>query len=269
MDIKAFKMDGLGNDFIIIDRRKNSISINKEKIIELGKRDNIGFDQIIFIEKEEVPYIPITIFNSDGEEVSACGNGSRCVAKILFEEQKKDHVGLKTSNRIIKANKISEFSVRIAIGPPIFEWQSIPLSENQDHKNINLNINGQEYKEGFALNVGNPHVVYFVKNCFEYDLKKIGPLIENHKLFPEKVNVTFAQVKDKNNIIVNVWERGAGLTKACGTAACATAVAGFEKGLNDHNSNIHFKKGFLNIEYDGVISMTGPVSNIKEIKIKL
>ena len=117
--------------------------------------------------------------------------------------------------------------------------------------------------------MGNPHIVFFVEDCFKYDLKKIGPLVECHELFPEKINVTFAQKKDSSNILVNVWERGAGLTKACGTAACATAVVAFEKGYAGNNTNIHFKEGFLNIQYDGLILMTGPVSDIKEIKIKL
>ena len=111
---------------------------------------------------------------------------------------------------------------------------------------------------------------FFLKfYCYKYNLKQIGPLIENHKLFPKKINVTFAQIKDSNNILVNVWERGAGLTKACGTAACATGVVAFEKKIAGNNNNIYFKEGFLNIEYDGIISMTGPVSDIKEIKIKL
>ena len=272
MDIKAFKMDGLGNDFVIIDRRKNPISINKEKIIELGKRDNIGFDQLIFIDEIDnaVPnYNPITIFNSDGHEVEACGNGSRCVAKILCDEEKKEEAVIVTSNRILKAQRISENSIRLAMGEPSFEWKTIPLSKNIDHKKINLRINDLELKDGFALNVGNPHIVFFVDDCFKYDLNKIGPLIENHEMFPEKINVTFAQIKDSTNILVNVWERGAGLTKACGTAACATGVVAFEKKLTGNNTNIHFKDGFLNIKYSHVISMTGPVSNIKEINIKL
>ena len=250
MDINAFKMDGLGNDFIIIDRRKNPISINKEKIIELGRRDNIGFDQLIFIDQinnDAKDHNPITIFNSDGLEVEACGNGSRCVAKILCDEQKKDEIKIITSNR----------------------WKKIPLSKDVDHKNINLKINHMELKEGFAVNVGNPHVVFFVKDCFKYNLKEIGPIIENHELFPEKVNVTFAQIKDAKNILVNVWERGAGLTKACGTAACATGVVAFEKKLSGNNTNIHFKEGFLNIEYNGSISMTGPVSDIEKVRLKL
>ena len=111
------------------------------------------------------------------------------------------------------------------MGKPIFEWDKIPLSKKLDHSNITLNIDDKIFTNGFCLNVGNPHIIFFVKDCFEYDLKILGPKIENHELFPEKTNVTFAQVDDKNNITVNVWERGAGLTKACGTAACATAVA--------------------------------------------
>ena len=272
MDIKAFKMDGLGNDFVIIDRRKNPISINKEKIIQLGKRDNIGFDQLIFLDEidPQAPnYIPITIFNSDGEEVEACGNGSRCVAKLVCDEKKIEHTAVLAGDRVLKAQKISENSIRIVMGDPIFSWQKIPLSKNIDCKNINLKIGNEELKDGYALNVGNPHIVFFVEDCYKYNLKKIGPLIENHELFPEKINVTFAQIKDGSNIWVNVWERGAGQTKACGTAACATGVVAFEKKIAGNNNNIHFKEGFLNIEYDGIISMTGPVSDIKEIKIKL
>jgi len=272
MDIKAFKMDGLGNDFLIIDRRKNSISIDKEKIIELGKRDNVGFDQLIFIDEidNDAPsYNPITIFNSDGQKVEACGNGSRCVAKILCDEEKKEGAVIVTTNRILKAKKISENSIRLTMGEPIFDWKKIPLSKDINHKKINLKVNDLEFKDGFAVNVGNPHIVFFVDDCLKYDLRKIGPLIENHELFPEKVNVTFAQVKDTKNILVNVWERGAGLTKACGTAACATGVVAFEKKLTGNNTNIHFRDGFLNIKYNGIISMTGPVSNIKEININL
>ena len=272
MELKAYKMDGLGNDFIIIETKKrNPISISKEKIIELGKRDNIGFDQMIFVEEDDVipNHVSISIFNSDGDKVEACGNGSRCVAKIICDKKKVEYAVIHTSNRVLKAQKISNNNFRISMGEPTFDWKKIPLSKEIDHKKINLKINDIEFKEGFALNVGNPHIVFFVEDCFKYDLKKIGPLIENHKLFPEKVNVTFAQLKDFKNILVNVWERGAGLTKACGTAACAAGVVGFEKSITQNDTNIHFKEGFLNIFYDVAISMTGPVSDIKEIKIKL
>ena len=272
MEFKAYKMDGLGNDFLIIDRRKESISIKKDKIIELGQRNSIGFDQLIFIDEinNSAPsYNPITIYNSDGEKVEACGNGSRCVAKILCDQEDKETVIIATSNRLLKAQKISENSIRLKMGRPIFEWKEIPLSKEINNRDINIKINDLEFKNGFALNVGNPHIVFFVDNCFQYDLKKIGPLIENFKLFPEKINVTFAQMQNESNILVNVWERGAGLTKACGTAACATGVVAFEKNITGKDTNIHFKEGFLNIKYNEEISMTGPVSDIKEIQIRL
>jgi len=269
--INAYKMDGLGNDFIIIDRRESSINLTKEKIIELGNRANIGFDQIIFIEKEKDNSYPITIFNSDGGEVSACGNGSRCVAYLLGKNLNTKEIKLKTSNRILVAKIIKKFYVELEMGRPLFSSKDIPLSKTIDPGNISLNINDRTFTNGFSLNVGNPHIIFFVEDCFKYDLKFIGPKIENHDLFPEKTNVTFAQVIDKNNILVNVWERGAGLTKACGTAACATAVAAFKNKLIDNKVNIKFKEGLLNIKIDEStnIFMAGPVSEIKNIKINI
>ena len=269
--INAYKMDGLGNDFIIIDRRESSINLSKEKIIKLGSRTNIGFDQIIFIEKEKDNSYPITIFNSDGGEVSACGNGSRCVAYLLGKNLNTKEIKLKTNNRILNAKIIGNFDVELKMGKPLFGFDEIPLSKKINPGNIELNINGKTFSDGFCVNVGNPHIIFFVKNCFEYDLNILGPKIENHELFPEKTNVTFAQVDNKNNITVNVWERGAGLTKACGTAACATAVAAFVNKLTDNDVNIKFKEGILKIKYDENknIFMTGPVSEIKNIKIDI
>ena len=273
--INAFRMDGLGNNFIIIDRRKNSINISKEKIIELSNRvsfhRNIGFDQIIFIEAEVNKTFPITIFNSDGVEVSACGNGSRCVAYFLSKELNTKTIKLKTSNRFIDAKVIGDSDVQLEMGKPVFNWDKIPLIKKIDHDNITLNIDDKIFADGFCLNVGNPHIIFFVKDCFEYDLKILGPKIENHELFPEKINVTFAQVNDKNNITVNVWERGAGLTKACGTAACATAVASSIKKLTDNDIDIKFKEGSLNIKIDESLNITmkGPVSDIKYTKLEI
>jgi len=273
--INAFRMNGLGNNFIIIDRRKNSINISKEKILELSSQvsfhRNIEFDQLIFIEKEIDKAFPITIFNSDGSEVSACGNGSRCVAYLLSKDLNTKQIKLKTSNRYLDANIVRDFYVKLGMGKPIFNWDKIPLIKKLDHSNINLNIDDEIFNNGYCLNVGNPHIIFFVKDCFKYDLKILGPKIENHGLFPEKVNVTFAQIVDKNNITVNVWERGAGLTKACGTAACATAVASLLKKLTENDINIKFKEGTLNIKIDRDLSifMSGPVSDIKHTKLEV
>jgi len=273
--INAFKMNGLGNNFIIIDRRKNSINISKEKIIELGNRvsfhRNIEFDQMIFIEKEVDKAFPITIFNSDGSEISACGNGSRCIAYFLSKDLNTKTIKLKTNNRLLEAKLVGDADVQIQMGKPVFNWDKIPLVKKLDHNNITLNIEDKILTDGFCLNIGNPHIIFFVKDCFEYDLKVLGPKIENHDLFPEKINVTFAHVNDKNNITVNVWERGAGLTKACGTAACASAVASLIKKLTENNVNIKFKEGSLNIKIDEDLNifMTGPVSDIRHTKLEI
>ena len=273
--IKAFRMDGLGNKFIIVDRRKDFVNITKEKIIHLGNLESfhrdIGFDQIIFIEKEIDKVFPITIFNSDGNEVSACGNGSRCIAYLLCKDLNTKEIKLKTNNRLLNAKIVGNLDVELAMGKPIIEWDKIPLSKNLDHSNITLNIEDKKFTDGFCVNVGNPHIIFFVKDCFENDLKILGPKIENNELFPEKTNVTFAQIKDRNNIIVNVWERGAGLTKACGTAACATAVAATIKKLTENDINIKFKGGTLNLKIDKDLNifMRGPVSDIKYTKLEI
>ena len=181
--INAFRMDGLGNRFIIVDRREKYVNISKEKIIHLGNlksfHRNIEFDQIIFIEKEINNTFPITIFNSDGGEVSACGNGSRCVAYLLSKDLNNKEIKLKTNNRLLNAKIVGESDVQLEMGKPVFEWNKIPLKEKLDHKNIALDVDGKKFADGFSLNVGNPHIVFFVKNCFEYDCRDNG-----HSLLP-------------------------------------------------------------------------------------
>jgi diaminopimelate epimerase len=269
--INAFRMDGLGNDFVIIDRRKNSIDLTKEKIVELGSRSNIGFDQIIFIEKQKENFFPITIFNSDGGEISACGNGSRCVAYLLSKNLNTKEIKLKTNNRLLNAKVVGNLEVELEMGKALLSFKDIPLSKTINPADVTIEINNKKFTGGFCVNVGNPHIIFFVNNCFEYDLKTIGPIIENHDLFPEKTNVTMAQITDKSNITVNVWERGAGLTKACGTAACATAVAALKKKLANDKLDIKFKEGSLNIKIDKTdnIFMTGSVSEVKKIDFEI
>ena len=274
MDIKAFKMDGLGNDFVIIDRRKNEINLSKEQIIKIGDRNNVGFDQIIFIEKEVKDVFPIKIYNPDGIEVGACGNGSRCIAYLISKENNKKTVKLEAEKKILEAEILSKKLVRINMGLPEFEDdKSIPIKEGLDPRKVSIDFMKKEYGNGICVNVGNPHIVFFVKDCEKIDIQKIGPKIENHHYFPERINVTFAEVADDcENIKVNVWERGAGQTKACGTAACATVVAGYLNQLTEKICKVHFKEGTLEIIFDmggGNVYMTGPVSDIKEITLKI
>ena len=274
MDIKAFKMDGLGNDFVIIDNRQKVTELSKEQIIKICDRNFIGCDQLILIEKNNASDASLKFFNSDGSESSACGNGTRCVADLISKEKDSKNIILTTLSGNLKSKILGNNLVTTEIGNAKIKWNEIPLSDKLDTKNLNIKINdlyNHEHSGGTAINVGNPHVVFFVDEIKNFDIEKIGPQIENHKIFPEKCNVTIAKVVNKNLIKVKVWERGAGLTKACGTAACATAFAGKINNLTDNNIDIEFETGKLSIFIDekNSIHMKGPVSDIKEISIKL
>ena len=274
MDIKAFKMDGLGNDFVIIDQRNQNFNLSKDQIIKICNRDFIGCDQLIFIQKSEKKDAQLEFHNSDGSISGACGNGTRCVADFLSKENNDKEIVLWTSSGALKSKILGNNLVETEIGIAKTSWKEIPLNKDLDTKNLNIKIVSKDNVEhigGTSINVGNPHVVFFVDKIEDYDLKKIGPEIENHNYFPEKCNVTLAKVINKNLIKVKVWERGAGLTKACGTAACATAVAASINGLADKKTDIEFALGKLSISIDenNNIHMKGPVSNIKNIEIKI
>mgnify|MGYP006183090167 FL=1 len=274
MDIHAYKMDGLGNDFVIIDNRSDSITPNKDQIIKICDRKFIGCDQLIIINNHKTSDAHLEFFNSDGSKSGACGNGTRCIAEFISRENNQKNVLLTTSAGELNSNILGDNIVETEIGIGKTQWDQIPLSRNIDTKNLGIKIvdnNGIEHSGGVAINVGNPHVVFFVGNLEDFNIEKIGPDIEQHKLFPERCNVTIAQVINDNLIKVKVWERGAGLTKACGTAACATAFAGFINQLNSNQVDIKFKTGnlFIKIDKNNLIKMRGPVSNIEKVLIKL
>ena len=274
MDIKAFKMDGLGNDFVIIDQRSQKYNLTKNQIIKICDREFIGCDQLIFIQKSDEKNAGLEFYNSDGSISGACGNGIRCVADLLSKENNDKEILLWTSSGVLKSKILGNNLVETEIGIPKTNWDEIPLKKNLDTKNLNIKIvnkNNIEHVGGTSINVGNPHVIFFVDSIEDYDLKKIGPEIENHDYFPEKCNVTLAKVIDRKLIKVKVWERGAGLTKACGTAACATAVAANINGLTDKKTDIEFALGKLSITIDenNSIHMKGPVSDIKSIEINI
>ena len=274
MNIKAFKMDGLGNDFVIIDNRQDIIKLSKEQIIKICDRNFIGCDQLILIEKNSLSDASLKFYNSDGGESGACGNGTRCVADLISKEKNNKTIILTTVSGNLKSEILGNNLVTTEIGNAKIKWNEIPLSDELNTKNLNIKISDQNNKEhsgGTAINVGNPHVIFFVDNIDDFDVAKIGPEIENHKMFPEKCNVTIAKVINKNLIKVKVWERGAGLTKACGTAACAAAFAGKLNNLTEDHTDIEFTNGKLSIFIDNKdsIHMKGPVSDIEEISIKL
>ena len=272
--LDAYKMDGLGNDFIIFDKRKKSISLTKDQIIKISDRSNIGCDQVIFIDNDKSSNAYLTFYNSDGGEIAACGNGSRCAAYLLMKENNNKKISLRTKVGILQAELDDKNLVRINMGQPNFKWGEIPLSKEMNNKNLKIKINstdGKEIEGGFSLSVGNPHIIFFVEDFNKFNLKEIGPKIENHNYFPEKCNVTLASIKNKKHVKVKVWERGAGLTKACGTAACATAVSGAVLKLNERYVDIEFQEGLLNIDWsaDNNIYMTGKVSEVKKITVSI
>jgi diaminopimelate epimerase len=274
MNIKAFKMDGLGNDFVIIDNREKVTNLTKDQIIKICDRDFIGCDQLIFINKDQNYDASIEFFNSDGGVSGACGNGTRCVAELLGKEKNKNAITLTTLSGHLKSHILGEKLVSTEIGLGRTKWNEIPLSEELDTTNLNIKIvdtNNNEFFGGTAVNVGNPHIIFFVEDNEQFAIEKIGPEIENHKLFPEKCNVTVATIVNKELIKVKVWERGAGLTKACGTAACATAYAANQARLVSNKVDIEFSTGRLTISIDEnkSIHMKGPVSDIKKINIEI
>jgi diaminopimelate epimerase len=272
--IDAYKMDGLGNDFIIFDQRTSSTPLTKTQMVKISNRNNIGCDQIIFINKDQNNDAFLKFYNSDGGETSACGNGSRCAAYLLMKENKSKKISLRTQTATLYAELNDKNLVKINMGQPNFQWDKIPLSKKMNYKNLQIEIASIKKKRfigGFALNVGNPHLLFFVNDLDQFNIKEIGPKIENHIYFPEKCNLTLASIKNKKNIQVKVWERGAGLTKACGTAACATVVAASILKLSDRCADIEFPQGLINIDWqsNNNIYMTGKVSEIKKIVVSI
>ena len=274
MNFKAYKMDGLGNDFVIIDNRTEEIKLSSDQIIKICNRSFIGCDQLIIMNHSEESDADLIFYNSDGSESGACGNGTRCVAYLISEENNKKEIILRTKSGVLNSKILDKNLVETVIGIAKTEWKEIPISQKMDTKNLNLKItdnNKNEYFGGTAVNVGNPHAIFFVDKLENFNLKDIGPNLEINKLFPDRCNITLAEIKNSKKIFVKVWERGAGLTKACGSAACATAFASKINGLTGNEVDIEFELGNLSISINknNSIKMKGAVSNIKSIEINL
>ena len=268
MTTNFIKMHGLKNDFVIIDGRKKKIHLSKNQIKKIANRKiGLGCDQIIILEKpkNKKTFGFIKIFNSDGSETKACGNASICVAFLLMKELKTKKTIIQTKAGLLNAFLKKNKEVSVDIGKAYFKWNQIPLKRKMNTNKLNFKINN--FVNPFAVNVGNPHVVFFIKDLKKINLKKIGPKIERHALFPERINVNFAEILSNNKISLKVWERGVGITKACGTGASATTVAAIKKKLiNGRICYIQMDGGKLKIEYkkNGHIIMTGPVKMIKK-----
>ena len=255
------KMHGLGNDFVIIDSRNNNYIINEKNIrLISNRRLGVGCDQVIEIKNSKSADIFMKIFNSDGSEAEACGNATRCVAGILFASSPKKQILIETISGILKAESEVNGNIKVDMGEPKLGWQDIPLSKNIEV----INFEQFSLKNGFAVNLGNPHIVFFVEDLKNFTIDKIGPYIETHKLFPQKVNVEICEIINDQKIKVIVWERGAGKTLACGSGACAVLVAAYKKGLSKEVVEVQLDGGSLNISWnvktDNHVIMSGPVS---------
>jgi diaminopimelate epimerase len=259
------KMNGLGNDFVVLDARTRSLALGAEDARRIGdRRTGVGCDQVIVIEPSQKADVFMRIFNADGSEVSACGNATRCVALIAAEEAGRPEVSVETSAGLLKAKVDSADSITIDMGKPRFLWNEIPLAEPfEDTTGIELQIgpiDAPVLHTPSVVNVGNPHAIFWVDDINAYDLDRFGPLLENHPIFPERANISLAQVTSRNGLNLKTWERGAGLTRACGTAACAAAVAAARKGLTDRKVAVKLPGGTLFIEWaeNDHILMRGP-----------
>ncbi len=259
------KMNGLGNDFVIVDLRASPARMSPAAARLIADRsEGLGCDQVITIEDRGGAFMGV--WNADGSEVGACGNAARCVGSLLMDETKTDETRFRTGGGPLVVRRAGRDRVTVDMGEPKFHWKEIPLSEQMDDTrfvDIKLGPIDKPVLWGpSAVNIGNPHCIFFVDDAEAQALDRFGPLVENHPLFPERANVGVAEVKGEQLIRLRVWERGAGITKACGSGACAALVAANRRRLTDRRATVLLDGGPLAIEWrsDNHVTMTGPIA---------
>ena len=261
MRVPFIKMHGLGNDFVVLDARADALPAMTARTAAAlaDRREGIGCDQLVLLEPSSNADFRMRIFNSDGGEVGACGNAARAVALLHGSAAR-----VETAGGII-AVEPDGGGARVDMGHPRFDWDAIPLAYPMD--TLSMPVGWEDMNDPAAVNVGNPHVVCFVADCDAIALGQLGPTIESDPLFPDRVNVNCATVESRDRIRLRVWERGAGLTRACGTGACATAVVAMRRGLVDNRVTVVLPGGPLTIEWADTnpaagasIVMTGPAT---------
>lgn len=252
------KMSGAGNDFVVVQGGDFSPTAAHAKAIA-DRVDGVGCDQLIALDPSAVGEARMRIWNSDGAEVEACGNGARCAGWLLLEASGRDAARIETAGGLIEARRAGPGAVTVDLGAPGLDWSQIPLARPMETDEIDLAFNPILRGPG-CVSMGNPHVVFFVPGAAKEAVKEIGPLIETHPLFPQGVNVGFATIESAERIRLRVWERGAGLTLACGTGACAAVVAAHRRGLVGRRATVAMDGGELQVEWresDGHVLLTG------------
>jgi diaminopimelate epimerase len=264
------KMNGLGNEIVVVDLRRTQTAITPAEARAAAQQEGVPYDQLMALHAPRAPGTDayVRIYNNDGSEVGACGNGMRCIASLLFQESGKDAATFETKAGLLNCWKADASGlVTVDMGMPRFRWDEIPLAEEfRDTRSIELQIGPIDkpvLHSPSAVNMGNPHAIFWVDDVQAYDLERFGPLLENHPIFPERANITLAAIKSREHIVIRTWERGAGLTKACGTAACAAAVAAARLKRTDRKVTVTLPGGDLVVEWresDDHVMMTGPVA---------
>lgn len=266
------KMHGTGNDFVLLDGRSRALSITKEEVIRLSDRHlGIGCDQLLVLGKSTFADAFMTIYNSDGSEIATCGNATRCVADFLMRERSADTATIETKAGIRTGRRTADGGVQVNMGAPKWEWQAIPLSESRN--TLHLGLEEGLLADPVAISMGNPHMVFFVRDLAHIRMAQWGAMLEHHPLFPDRANVSAVQVMDAHTLNMQVWERGAGITLACGSAACAAVVAGVRRGICARQATVVLPGGTLIIEWqpgdDGEVLMSGSVAYVFEGKIEI
>lgn len=273
---RFLKMNGLGNEIVVLDLRGTDVRVAPEEARAIAVEPRSRFDQLMVVHDDPTPGIDayLRIYNTDGSESGACGNGTRCVAWALLADPEmgralagRDALTLRTRAGLLPTWRVGEERFCVDMGAPKLDWQDIPLRDPfPDTRYIELQIGPIDapiLHSPAAVSMGNPHAVFFVDDVAAYDLERIGPLLENHPIFPERANISLAQVLSPTRIRLRVWERGVGITLACGSAACAALVAGARKRLTERAATVSLPGGDLHIEWrarDGHVLMTGPVT---------
>lgn len=260
MNTPFLKMHGLGNDFVIIDSRSDGIIPDQKIRMAISdRRRGVGCDQLIYLTKPRTNDADVfmNIYNPDGSEAGACGNATRCVARLLFEETGRDSGIVETISGLLKVRAKGNGIYSVDFGEPRLQWNEIPLAEAMDTVTVKIRVG--DLSDPCCVNMGNPHAVFFVPNAEAVPLSEVGPKLEHHPAFPQRCNIEFAQIIDRGHIRMRVWERGAGITQACGTGACATLVSAVRRNLSDRNAIIILDGGELNIEWreDNHVIMAG------------
>ena len=259
--IPFLKMHGLGNDFAVFDARKQGLALDPATARAIAdRRRGIGCDQVIVIAKAEGADAAMRIFNADGGEVESCGNAARCVARLLMEELDRNTVRIETPGGSLVCTDASGGLVTVDMGAPVLVWDKVPLSCPADTNRFMLSVDGTSHAVA-VVSMGNPHCVLFVDDAEVAPVASLGPRIETHPMFPNRTNVEFVSVRDRSHLRMRVWERGAGITQACGSGACAVAVAAHRRGLTGAKVEVELDGGRLTIELrDGHVFMTGPAA---------